>query len=72
MRSEVTEDLIKKGTAKEKAFENSRKQALKLYDQRFKDLISQTKNMSKNEVRIIYVDKNHHPKHAITPVISLI
>ena len=50
MRSEVTEDLIKKGTAKEKAFENSRKQALKLYDQRFKDLISQTKNMSKNEV----------------------
>jgi len=28
----VTEELIKKGTAKEKAFENSRKQALKLYD----------------------------------------
>ena len=30
--TEVTEELIKNGTAKEKAFENSRKQALKLYD----------------------------------------
>jgi len=68
----VTEELIKKGTAKEKAFENSRKQALKLYDQRFKDLIIETKNMSNNEIRIIYVDKNHHPKDGIHPVCSLI
>ena len=28
--------------------------------------------MSKNEVRIIYNDKNHHPKDGILPVVSLI
>lgn len=28
--------------------------------------------MTKNEVRIIYVDKNHHPKDGISQVVSLI
>jgi hypothetical protein len=62
----------KPGISKDKAFEMSRKAATNQYKEILIDLIKGTRNLKQNEIRVVYLDKNHPPNSGIESAVKII